>query len=161
MKAIVTTIGVLLTGYGLLASAPVEQSGATPEGFLREWASELSEGSADDMTAFYKDSKDTLAIQLTGRMRKGTAEIRKEYQAAFKEVIFERVTLGDLTVRQIGDVAWTTCRFKALTLHKVQNTKWTLQVYTSFVLKRSGKTWKIVLEQSTPIAGVSRVMPRE
>ncbi|UCF13900.1 MAG: nuclear transport factor 2 family protein [Phycisphaerales bacterium] len=161
MKVIVSTMGVLLAGYGLLASAPVEQSGTTPEGFLREWASGLSEGSADDMTAFYEDSKDTLAIQSTGRMRKGTAEIRKEYESAFEEVVFERATLGDLTVRQNGDVAWATCRFKALTLHKVQNTKWTLEVYTSFVLKRSGKTWKIVLEQSTPIAGVPRVIPKE
>ncbi len=161
MKVIVSIMGVLLAGYGLLGSASVEQHGTTPEGFLREWASGLSEGSVDDMTAFYEDSKDTLAIQSSGHMRKGTAEIRKEYQSAFEEVVFERVTLGDLTVRQNRDVAWATCRFKALTLHKVKNTKWTLEVYTSFVLKRSGKTWKIVLEQSTPIAGVPRVSPRE
>jgi len=161
MKVMVSIMGVLLTGYGLLASASVEQRGTTPEGFLWEWASGLSEGNVDDMTAFYEDSKDTLAIQSTGRIRKGTAEIRKEYQSAFEEVVFERVTLGDLTARQNRDVAWATCRFKALTLHKVQNMKWTLEVYTSFVLKRSGKTWKIVLEQSTPIAGVPRVSPKE
>ena len=161
MKVIVSIMGVLLAGCSLLGSASVERRGTTPEGFLREWASALSEGSVDGMTAFYKDSKDTLAIQSTGRVREGTAEIRKEYESAFGEVVFERITLGDLTVRQSRDVAWATCRFKALTLHKVENTKWTLEVYTSFVLKRSGKTWTIVLEQSTPIAGVPRVSPRE
>ena len=161
MKVIVSVMGVLLAGYGLLASASVEQREITPVGFLREWASGINKGSVDDMTAFYEDSRDTLAIQSTGRMRKGTAEIRKEYQSAFKEVVFEHVTVGDLTVRQNSDVAWATCRFKALTLHKVQNTKWKLEVYTSFVLKRSGKTWKIVLEQSTPIAGVPRVVQQE
>ncbi|MHC4560894.1 MAG: YybH family protein [Planctomycetota bacterium] len=161
MKVIVSIMGVLLAGYGLLASTSVEQRGTTPEGFLREWVSGLSKGSVDDMTAFYEDSKETLAIQSTGRIRKGTAEIRKEYQSAFEEVVFERVTLGDLTVRQNRDIAWATCRFKALTSHKVKNTKWTLEVYTSFVLRRSSKTWKIVLEQSTPIAGVPRVSPRE
>ena len=160
MKVLVSIMGVLLAGYCLLATASVEQRGITPEDFLREWASGLGEGSVDDMTAFYEDSKNTLAIQSTGHMRKGTAEIRKEYQSAFKEVDFERVTLKDLTVRQNRDVAWATCRFKAQTLHKLKNTKWTLEVYTSFVLKRSGKTWKIVLEQSTPIAGVPRVSPR-
>jgi len=161
MKVIAIIMGVLLAGYGLLASASVEQRETTPDAFLREWASGLSAGSADDTIAFYEDSKDTLAIQSTGRMRKGTAEIRKEYQSAFAEVVSERVTLGDLRVRQNRDVAWATCRFKALTLLKANDTKWSLEVYTSFVLKRSGKTWKIVLEQSTPIAGVPRVSPRE
>ncbi|MHC4166305.1 MAG: YybH family protein [Planctomycetota bacterium] len=161
MKVIVSIMGVLLAGYGLLASTSAEQRGTTPEGFLRKWASGFGEESVGDMTAFYEDSKDTLAIQSTGHMRKGIAEIRKEYESAFGEVIFERVTLENLKVGQDRDVAWATCRFKALTLHKVKNTKWTLEVYTSFVLKRSGKTWKIVLEQSTPIAGVPRVSPRE
>ncbi len=161
MKVTTIIMGVLLAGYGLLASASVEQGGTAPAAFLREWASGLSAGSVDDTIAFYQDSKATLAIHSTGRMRRGTAEIRKEYQSAFAEVVFERVTLGDLTVRQNRDVAWATCRFKALTLVKANNTKWTLEVYNSFVLQRSGKKWKIVLEQSTPIAGVSRVSPRE
>ncbi|MCP4451296.1 MAG: TIM barrel protein [Planctomycetes bacterium] len=141
--------------------ASIEPGGTTAENFLQAWASGLGKGSADDMTAFYEDSKDTLAIQSTGRVCKGTAEVRKEYESAFAEVIFERVTLGNLTVRQHGDVAWATCRFKALTSHRVTNAKWTLEVYTSFVLKQSGNTWKIVLEQSTPIAGVPRVSPQE
>ena len=161
MKAIVSIMGVLLAGYGLLASASVEPQGITPEGFLEAWASGLGKGSADDMTAFYEDSKDTLAIQSTGRVRKGTVEIRKEYESAFEEVVFERVTLGDLTVRQHGNMAWATCRFKAVTALRVTHTKWTLEVYTSFVLKRVNNTWKIVLEQSTPIAGVPRVSPQE
>ena len=161
MKVIVSIMGVLLAGCGLPGSASVERRGTTPEGFLRQWAFALSEGTVDDMTAFYEDSSDTLAIQSTGRVRAGTAEIRKEYESAFEEVVFERVTLGDLTVRQSRDVAWATCRFEALTSRKVDHAKWTLEVYTSFVLKRSGKTWKIVLEQSTPIAGVPRVRPRE
>ncbi|NQV36272.1 MAG: TIM barrel protein [Phycisphaeraceae bacterium] len=139
----------------------IEPSGATAESFLQAWASGFGKGSVDDMTAFYEDSKDTFVIQSTGRARKGTADIRKEYQSAFEEVVFERVTLGDLTVRQQGDMAWATCRFKALTSHRVTHTKWTLEVYTSFVLKRFDNTWKIVLEQSTPIAGVPRVSPQE
>lgn len=141
--------------------ASIEPGGTTAESFLQAWASGLGKASADDMTAFYNDSKDTLAIQSTGRACKGTAEIRNEYESAFAEVVFERVILGDLTVRQHGDVAWATCRFKALTSHRVTHTKWTLEVYTSFVLKRFDSTWKIVLEQSTPIAGVPRVSPQE
>jgi len=139
----------------------MEQRGTTPEESLREWASVLCKGRVTEVVAFYDDSEDTLAIQSTGRLRKGTAEIRKEYESAFEEVTFERVTLGDLTVRQDGDAAWATCRFVAQTLRRADKTKWTLEVYTSFVLKQSGKMWKIVLEQSTPITGVPRVRRRE
>jgi sugar phosphate isomerase/epimerase/ketosteroid isomerase-like protein len=147
--------------YAEEASVEPGGGGTKAESVLQAWASELGKGNADDMTAFYEESEDTIVIQSTGRVRKGTSEIRKEYLAAFAEVVFERVTLGDLTVRQHGNVAWATCRFKALTSHRVTHTKWTLEVYTSFVLKQSNNTWKIVLEQSTPIAGVPRVSPQD
>lgn len=134
---------------------------ATAEEVLRKWAVALSEGSVDKMAAFYEDSEDVLAIQSAGRVRGGPAEIRKEYGAAFQEVVFERATLADLSVRQSGDVAWATCELRANTIRNSDNTKLTLRVYTSFVLKFSGRTWKIVLEQSTPIAGIPRVKLRE
>ena len=133
----------------------------TAEDTLHEWAAAFSEASVEKMVGFYEDSKDVLAIQSTGRVRRGAAEIRKEYEAAFDEVIFDKVTLADLRVRQSGDVAWATCELRANTTRKSDTTGWTLRVYTSFVLKLSGDTWKIVLEQSTPIAGVARVKQRK
>ena len=128
---------------------------------LHDWALAFRAGSVDEMVAFYEDSDDVLAIQSTGRVRKGTAGIREEYEAAFAEVIFEKATLANLTVRQSGNVAWATCELRANTVRVSDNTKWTLRVYTSFVLKLTGKTWEIVLEQSTPIAGIPRVTLRE
>jgi ketosteroid isomerase-like protein len=162
MKTVIPVVAVFLVGCGgPLASGPTEQLGGSPEESLRAWASVLCKGSLADVVGFYDDSEDTLAIQSTGRVQKGITEIRKEYESAFEEVVFERVTLADLTVRQDGDAAWATCRFTARTSRRADKTKWTVEVYTSFVLKRSGKTWRIVLEQSTPIADVPRVRPRE
>jgi len=159
MKAFVSIIGVA----GLCCLVPVASRAAddtTAKAVLYKWAGTLTHGSVDKMVSFYEDSRDVLAIQSTGRVRKGAAEIRKEYEAAFAEVQFEGASLADLVVRRSGDVAWATGELRADTIRRSDSTQWTLRVYTSFVLKFSGETWKIVLEQSTPMAGVPRVKQR-
>ena len=133
------------------------QDPACPKESLQQWAGSLLDGKLDETVAFYEDSKEVVAIQSTGKVRKGTAQIRKEYQAAFGEVVFEKVSLESLSVRQNGDVAWATCEFKADTRVKADQRAWLLHVRSSFVLERSAESWKIVLEHFSPIAGIPRV----
>ena len=133
------------------------QDPACPKEFLQQWAESLPGGKLDETVAFYEDSKEVVAIQSTGTVRKGIAQIRKEYQAAFGEVVFEKVSLESLSVRQNGDVAWAACEFVADTRRKADQSEWVLHVRSSFVLKRSEKRWEIVLEHFSPIAGVPRV----
>ena len=128
-----------------------------PKEFIEQWAESLLDGKLDETVGFYEDSKEVVAIQSTGKVRKGITQIRKEYQAAFDEVVFHEVSLELLSVRQSGDVAWATCEFKADTRLKADQTAWVLHVRSSFVLERSAKSWKIVLEHFSPIAGVPRV----
>jgi ketosteroid isomerase-like protein len=144
----------------LIPALPAEtdsQETACPKEFLEHWAESLLDGKLDRTVAFYEDSKEVVAIQSSGKVRKGIAEIRKEYQAAFDEVEFEKVSLKSLSVRQNGGVAWATCEFKADTRVKADQRAWLLHVRSSFVLERSGKSWKIVLEHFSPIAGIPRV----
>ena len=124
MKVIASIMSVLLAGCALSTSGSVEQPGMTPEDFLQQWASGLSHGSVDEMTGFYKDSEDTLAIQSTGQVRRGTAEIRKEYESAFAEVIFEQVTLDDLAVRQKGRGPPADSRHTRYKKRKTRNGHW-------------------------------------
>ena len=132
------------------------QDPACPKEFLQQWGGSLLDGKLDETVAFYEDSKEVVAVQSTGQVRKGIGEIRKEYQAAFDEVVFQEVALESLSVRQNGDVAWATCEFVADTLLKADQSEWVLHVRSSFVLQRSEKRWKIVLEHFSPIAGVPR-----
>ena len=115
----------------------------------------------DDTLAFYEESEEVVAIQSSGHMWKGISRIRKEVQGRFGQIVIQNVTLGSLLVRQHGDVAWATCELRGNMLLKSDNTEWTWQVRTSFVLRRSGKTWKIVLEHSSPLADVPRLQPRK
>jgi len=145
----------------LSSSFAQDEKDTTVEKFLKDWAGSLQKGDSDKMAGLYEDSNDVIAIQSTGRIRKGIGEIRKEYESAFSEVVFEKAELQNLTLHHNGEIAWATCRFKADTKVKLDNSAWTLEIFTSFVLKRTGGKWHIVLEQSTPIGGIPRVRSRQ
>ncbi len=133
----------------------------TSKEFLHHWARALRVGNLEAMTSFYENSDTVVAIQSTGHALTGRKSIRREYEAAFRDVMFEDVQLENLKVRESGDVAWATCRFRALTHRKSDASKWKVEVYTSFVLHRVDDSWLITLEQSTPIFGQPRVQRRD
>jgi len=158
-----TSLALLCFGLmvGVVRAEDPPEQALTPKQSLQRWAASLLDGELDRTIAFYEDSRDVVAIQSRGHVRKGLAAIREEYQAAFDEVVFQAVSLEELRVRQNGDVAWATCQFKADTLLKSDKTKWTLHVRASFVLQRSSDAWKITLEHLSPMAGVPRVRRRQ
>lgn len=108
----------------------------------------------------YSNSSETTIFLSTGDLRQGPAEIAAEYNAAFREVRFERVELEDLHVQEGRDLAWARCRFKAYTVRLIDQSRWLIDVRTSFVLARTDDSWQIVFEHSSPIAGVERVRRR-
>jgi ketosteroid isomerase-like protein len=134
---------------------------ASAEETLREWARTFKTSRVADMVAFYEDSREVAAWESTGKARKGTAAIRKMYEEAFDEVIFEQVTVDTVEVRQNGGVAWVTCRFKADTVLRADRSRWTMEVRASFVLQKGKDAWKIAFEHFSPIDGVPRVQPRK
>ena len=128
--------------------------------FLRQWVQALTTGNLDAITSFYEDSEEVIVILSTGHVRAGHDAIRREYEAALREVVFEDVSFQVLKIREADGVAWATGRFKALTRRKSDRSRWKLEIYTSLVLKRKDKGWWIVSEQSTAIDGVPRVQRR-
>ena len=155
-----TFIFIVVAAVSISVLKARDEKDKTVENFLKEWTASLQTGNVDQMAGLYEDSNDVTIIQSTGRIQKGIAEIRKEYEKAFDEVVFEKAELKNITIRNQGDVAWATCRFRADTSTKLENSAWTLEIFTSFVLKHTGGKWSIVLEQSTPIADIPRIRAR-
>jgi ketosteroid isomerase-like protein len=145
----------------LISALASAEDARTPEDVLNQWAKAFGSAKVTSMADFYEDSKDVVVILSSGSMVKGGAAVQRVYEEAFEEVAFESVALDSLRVRQAGDVAWATCRFKADTLRHSDKSRWKLDIYTTFVLKRSGGSWKIALEHSSPIADVPRVQRRK
>jgi ketosteroid isomerase-like protein len=144
---------VTLLANRVLSSAAL----ATPDDALKSWAAALKRGAIEDVLKSYEDSKEVVTIQSSGRVRKGIAEVRKEWELAFNEVAFDDIALNDLVARRNGDVAWATCRFRALTTRKSDQARFKLEIDTSFALTRSADTWRIAFEPSTAIVDVPRV----
>ena len=133
----------------------------SPRTFLENWAKSWQSSDADKMIGFYDSSKETIAVESLGNIRKGPAEIRKMYQGAFDELIFDRVTLTSITHGQEQSVAWATCRYKAEMRLKTDNSQYLLEVRGSFVMKQENGNWKITLEHFSTIPGIPRVRPTD
>lgn len=154
------SFGHLVTAVMCLATAEAGAKETSVEDALRQWAEVLRSSKVAEMVILYEDSEHVVALESSGKVRQGAAAVRKMYQEAFDEVVFKRTTFDALKVRESGDVAWATCRFKADTVVRADQSRWTLQIQGSFVLKREKGAWKIVLEHFSPIGGVPRVQRR-
>lgn len=159
MRFLLANATIVVFSCGTFSYAQ-EKKDVSPERTLHQWAEALKSSKVGNVMTFYEDSEDVLLIVSRGHARKGTDAVRKEYEAAFAEVTFDRVVLDSLSVRQSGQIAWAVCRFKADTTLHADKSRWRLDIRTSFVLNRIDGTWKIVLEHSSPVAGVPRVQPR-
>jgi ketosteroid isomerase-like protein len=129
----------------------------SPAKFLQSWADAWGASDVGKMMAFYDSAKETTAIESLGHVRKGPDEIRKMYQDAFDEVVFDRLKLTLIAEGQHGSVAWATCRYRAETRLKSDNSRYVLEVRGSFVMKKDKDAWKIALEHFSTIPGVPRV----
>jgi len=133
---------------------------ASAEATLRQWAKTILSSDVEAMTAFYERSESVTAIESTGDQRHGIDSIHKMWEVAFEEVVFESVTLDDVSVRTDGDIAWATCRFDAGTRVHDDDTRWRLRIQGSFVLRKTNGGWKIALEHFSPMRDVPRVEQR-
>jgi uncharacterized protein (TIGR02246 family) len=132
-----------------------------PQAVLQQWCESLEAGALDRVLTCYEDSDEVVVILSWGVTRTGTAALRKEYEAAFDEVVFESVQLEDLSVHTEGKFAWAIARVKADTKKRSDGSLWRLEIRTSFVMKQVNRRWLITLEHSSAIAGVDRVRRRE
>jgi ketosteroid isomerase-like protein len=133
---------------------------STPQKTLQQWCEAVKAGTLERVLACYEDGDDVVVILSWGVMRTGIADVRREYESAFNEVVFENVELRDLSVRETEQVAWAVARFQADTTRRSDQSKWRLVIRTSYVLKQTDDGWKIVFEHSSPIAGVDRATRR-
>ena len=138
-----------------------EQPPSTPREALESWAEAWKSGNVEKLLPFYEDSKDVVAVASSGHLHKGLAEVRKMYEAAFREANWERVTLEGLEIRRDGNTAFGICRFKADFAPKAGKAKLVFTAQGSFVLRKHESSWKIALEHYSPIADVPRVQPRK
>ncbi|MFQ5749279.1 MAG: YybH family protein [Planctomycetota bacterium] len=131
----------------------------SPKATLTAWADSLRLSDVDGMLAFYENSDEVAAFESYGRVRRGTSGIREMYEDAFGAVEFRRAWMDSLRVRQSGNVAWATCNLNSDTVLKADGAPWKLQIHGSFVLKKNGPSWRIVLGHFSSREGIPRVSP--
>jgi ketosteroid isomerase-like protein len=162
MRTISTALAVAIPCV-LFATAPSrgEEQAPSPKDWLLTWAKALDSGKLTEILPFYADSDDLVVIASSGDQHKGFAAVKKEYDKAFREVVFSDSEVSEVTVKRLDDVVWASYRHRYKLRVLADNTKWQAETRTTVVLKRNKKSWEIVLEHSSPIAGTPRIRPLE
>lgn len=169
-KVILGLAGVVIAGVVFLAGLLVERhfpslfsfgqdAGTSPKEAIQSWAKAFTAKEPADVLGFYAESEDLILILSGGQQHKGYAAVKKEYHKGFGEVVFFESEVSEMTAEQVQGVAWVTCRHRAKFRVLADDSKFQLEVRTTFVLKRDKDAWRIVLEHSSPIADVPRIKP--
>jgi inhibitor of cysteine peptidase len=150
-------IKMMLNVVGMLAVVAVRaEADSSPAKTLQEWVEAFKTGDVETMLTFYEDSADVVAIESSGKLRRGSAGIKAMYEEAFEEVVVQCAELTELKVREQDETAWASCRMIADSQLKADDKLWRLEVYGSFVLRRSDGRWRIALEHFSKTADAPR-----
>lgn len=122
------------------------------------WVSALKSGDLEKMASLYDEGEGVVAVESSGRVRKGAAEIRDMYKAAFEELQFHKVDLDFERTHVEGKFGTTYFKLRALAEIRGNKAKIELYVQGTWVLRKEKKKgWVITQEHFSPIFGVERV----
>lgn len=152
---------VLLVSSVTLATEPESAAEKAVAGTLDAWAAAYTADDPGRIVRFYEKSRDLHLVLSGGRDFTGFDAVEAMYDEAAKEVRFTESKLSDVAVRVRGDVAWARARHRARFVVRSDGSKLRLVVRTTFVLVRTGDTWRIAAEHSSPIEGIDRLQPDE
>jgi ketosteroid isomerase-like protein len=134
-----------------------QDAGPSPKEGIERWAKALTSKDPADALHFYAESEDLILILSSGYQFKGYAAVKDVYERSSRDIAFFESEVTELVAQRVGDVAWVACRHRARFRVIADDSKWQLEVRTTFVLKRHKDEWRIVLEHSSPIADVPRM----
>jgi ketosteroid isomerase-like protein len=153
-------ISVLAALCANLAVLPcfAQDAGPSPKETIEKWAKALMSRDPADALRFYAESEDLIVIISNGSQFKGYSAVKKDvHERSSRDLAFYESEVTELVAHSVADVAWGACRQRVRYRVFADDSKWQLEVQTTFVLKRHKDGWQIVLQHSSPIAGVPRI----
>lgn len=157
--------GILAVALCILGACQASPGGADAPSspaldVVAQWRGAFLARDIQAMTACYEQGDGVVLIHSTGELLAGFEAIRADYEAAFASTAFDDVVFDTYECGQSGDMAWASGRLRMETRAAEGDARWILEIHTTFVLRRRAGRWRIVHEQSTPIAGVPRLRER-
>ncbi|NBV44511.1 MAG: SgcJ/EcaC family oxidoreductase [Planctomycetia bacterium] len=159
MKQFVSCL-VVLAALGAVARG--EQNQGQDNGVkaaVEAWAEAYKAGDVEKMAALYSNSDRVTLITSTGKLIKGIEGARAMYKVDFVAAKRNKITLNDMFVNQLGDIAWVTFKYTADFAKTDDNSKWQLNSRGTMVLKKEDGKWKIVQEHFSPRDDIERLTP--
>lgn len=152
-----TRASIALLALAACASLEANDEAALPpaENMLRSWTQVFLRRDVPTMLEHYAPAADTILIHSPGVVVRGIDAIRRDYATAFGSTEFLAAQYQPAFVREVGTCAWATGR---LWMHTRQAGRdFVLEIWTSFTMQWIDGSWRIVMEQSTPLEGIPRI----
>jgi len=117
----------------------------------------LIAGDINGIMALYMDSADILAIESSGKVRRGTQGIRMMYEEAFAEANWTKANF-ELVRTDLGDTdGFCYFRFTARGTMKEGTDAFVFNAQGTWLVQYAGAEWKIRHEHMSPLDSVPRV----
>lgn len=153
-------LAIMLTMPLFLATAVVAKDDAvdTPKLFISNWASAFNKNDTKLLLAFYDQSESTEVLVSSGFRHRGYKAVEKAYTRDQKQLRYYDSNVKEVSTRILGNTALLNFehlfKFRAME----DESRWQVHIRTTTVLHRIDGKWKIVLEHSSAIRGVERIV---
>ncbi|MBD3676086.1 MAG: nuclear transport factor 2 family protein [Planctomycetaceae bacterium] len=138
-----------------------EQQKKSPREFIADWVTTFNKNNPALQTAFYEQSEEIEVLVSSGFRHQGYKAVQKAYTEDQKNLHYYDSEARNISTRVLDDTALVTFEH----LFKIQfledDSRWQIHIRTTSVLRNIKGEWKIVLEHSSSIRGVERMIPIE
>ena len=152
--AMMLTMSLFLTP----AVVAEDDSNNTPKQLITDWARAFNKNDPKLLLAFYDPSESTEVLVSSGFRHRGYKAIEKAYTRDQKQLRFYDSNVKEVSTRILGDTALI--NFEHLFKFRAtdDDSRWQVHIRTTTVLHRIDGNWKIVLEHSSAIRGIERIV---
>ena len=141
--------------FSLLSSLSLTAQ-ETPSEFMGKWVESYNKNDAKSISSFYDQSEKTDCLISGGLWRRGFKAISKMYLEDMRDVRFYDSKAENIRSRTIGNTAVVSFIHRFKYEVKSSGVNYRIHIRTTATLLRDNKSWKIISEHSSPIAGIVR-----
>jgi ketosteroid isomerase-like protein len=152
------TIAIAMTLF--LASPAVAKvdTDQTPKQFILDWAATFDRNDTKLLLGFYDRSESTEIFVSSGFRHRGYKAVEKAYTRDQKQLRYYDSTVKEISTRILGDTALVNFEHLFKFRATEDDSRWQVHIRTTTVLHRIDGKFKIVLEHSSAIRGIERIV---
>jgi ketosteroid isomerase-like protein len=152
------TIALAMTLFLARSAVAADDSDLTPKQFITNWARTFEKNDPKLLLAFYDPSESTEVLVSSGFRHRGYKAVEKAYTRDQKQLRYYDSNVKEVSTRILGDTALINFEHLFKFRATEDGSRWQVHIRTTTILHRIDGNLKIVLEHSSAIRGIERIV---